>query len=395
MMANLGDLHNLGLREQSLADFDDTCRALMRRSMQIGNIQAGVGLWINVVGILLLAGLVGGGLWLGVSSASVLTSFAAMGMLLEPLSELVRARSSMHTKLARLGDLFQLIDRLRERQQEIGQEPLHGSLESLRFEKVSYRPHMTPFLWSPRRYRKQATELQEGDPAVVGEVIIREVSFEARRGEILGIIGRSGAGKSTLAHLALRLLDPTAGRILANDQDTAHLNLATYWKQASLVTQLTFQVEGSIAEEVRLVHPRAKEEELCRALDEAGIDATLRAANLDSDDLEDDGSQAAWHTRSLRQRTEWARLWLRPTRLVVLDEPTSLVDAAQEQRFVQSLLRHKKDWITLLISHRATTLAACDRLLVMEAGRIVAEGPRSEILPRWLPALLSEGALAS
>ena len=94
-----------------------------------------------------------------------------------------------------------------------------------------------------------------------------------------------------------------------------------------------------------------------------------------------------WRTRSLEQRLEWARVILRGASLVVLDEPTSMVDETQEDVFTSSLVRRKADRITVLVSHRPRTLAVCDRILVLQGGRQAAFGPRDEILKEWLSRL--------
>lgn len=368
IFSNLHDLHGLGLHDQALEQFDEACGTWTARSLRMSQIQTGVGAWINVSGILVLAGVLGGVLLLGHGAAGALTAFAALGMLLEPLSEVVRIKTVMQTKVAKLSDILQFNDgRLSERQQHSGQVELTEPITHLRLENVGY--------------------------ALQGVPILQGVNLEARQGEIIGLIGRSGAGKTTLANLILRLLDPTTGRVLVNGRDLNEISLSSFWRQASAITQVPCRVEGTIADEVSLVRPEASDAEVTGALEEAGIEPGLRHQHLDSEHLHD-GGQAMWHTRSLQQRVEWARIWLRPARLVVLDEPTSLCDPALEQRFLQSLLRRRGEWITFLISHRPATLAVCDRLIVIDAGRVVAEGPRGEMLGRWLPTLETEGARA-
>lgn len=366
IFSNLHDLHGLGLRDQALSQFDEACSTWTARTLRMARIQSGGGAIISVIGIVLLAGVLGIALGMGGAAAGAITAFVAMTMLLEPLGELVRIHIAMQTKVAKLGDIFEFNEgRFNERRQHDGQIALAEPIISIRLENVAYE--------------------------LAGVPLLADVHLEARRGEIIGIIGRSGAGKTTLAHILLRLLDPTSGTYLINDKDSRHISLASFWSQTSAVTQIPVRLESTLAEEVAWVYPQAASQALEDALKEAGIDPQLR-----HEPLEELGQhrEAVWHTRSLQQRVEWARVWLRPASLVVFDEPTSLCDPTLEQRFLQSLLRRRHGWITFLISHRPATLAVCDRLIVVECGRIVAQGPRKQILAQWMPTLESEGVKA-
>jgi ABC-type multidrug transport system fused ATPase/permease subunit len=369
IFTNLHDLHRLGLRQEALDRLDKACDLWTARSVRLSRIQTSAAALVHVAGILLLAALLGLAYAAGQGSTTLWTTFAALAMLLEPLGELVRIRTAMQIKVTKLGDILQFNEnRLQERRQLSGTTKLDGPIVSLRLNSVSY-------------------ELK-------GVPLLRDITLEASRGEIVGIIGRSGAGKTTLANILLRLLDPTSGQICVNGIDARDLCLTSFWSQTSGIFQVPVRLEASIAEELALVHPQATEEEILRALVEAGIPPELRWHSLPAGDTQEPAGQDAWHTRSLQQRLEWARIWLRPASLVVLDEPTSLCDSHFEQRFLQGLLQRRGQWITFLISHRPATLAVCDRLIVLDAGRIVAQGPRGAILTHWLSALDEKGAQA-
>ncbi len=360
IFSNVRDLHNYGLREQALRQFGEFCTVLAGYTLQVAKLQARVGLWLNGAGIVLLAGLVAFVVGAGVAPAAALTCFAALGMILEPLSDVVRSHAAIQNRSAKLGELLELIERLGQEERGGADIPVCPPIESLRLENLGYD--------------------RDGVP------ILEDIRFEAKRGEIIGIVGRSGAGKTTLANLVLRLATSTRGRIYVNGIDASQLDPEAFWRQAGCITQIACRVNGTVREEVLLARPEANDEELRAALDEAGIDPQRLDEPLEADDWHQ-GSVPSWHTRSLQQRMQWARLVLRKASLVVLDEPTSLADPASEQRFVRGLRERGHDRITLVISHRPGTLAACDRLIVLDHGRVVDEGPRADVLARWLPRI--------
>lgn len=359
MFANLRDLHNFGMTTEAVRHFDESCALLAARSLNVVKAQRRAGAWLNLVGIVFLAAAAGGLMALGVSAAVALTCFAALGTLLEPLTEIVYAVTPLLTCSKHLTALFAIIHSLRCEQQHSGKRVLEDPVHELLLENVSY---------------------ERG-----GHLILDAINLRAQRGSIVGIMGRSGAGKTTLANLVLQLIEPTGGRFLVNGVDVQELDLPSYWRQATAVLQTPCLLGGTLAQEVSLARPDATPDEIERAMTFAGIDASLHGAGLECEGPPSDASTDSWHTRSLQQRLEWARLAVRPAHLVVLDEPTSLADAAQEQSFTRRLLERRQDRITLLFSHRPMTLAVCDRLLVLEDGRAVAEGPPADILPRWLP----------
>ncbi len=366
IFSNPHDLHGLGLRDQALSQFDEACSTWTARTLRMARIQSGGGAIISIIGIVSLAAVLGIALLIGGSASGAITAFVAMTLLLEPLGELVRIHIAMQIKVAKLGDILEFNEgRFNERRQNDGQIALIEPINSIRLANVSYE--------------------------LAGVPLLTDICVEAHQGEIIGIIGRSGAGKTTLAHILLRLLDPTSGTYLINGKDSRRLSLASFWSQTSAVTQVPVRLESTLAEEVAWVYPQATSQALEDALKEAGIDPQLRHERLEKLGQR---WEAVWHTRSLQQRVEWSRVWLRPASLVVFDEPTSLCDPDLEQRFLQSLLQRRHKWITFLISHRPATLAVCDRLIVVERGRIVAQGPRKQILAQWVPTLESEGAKA-
>lgn len=204
------------------------------------------------------------------------------------------------------------------------------------------------------------------------------VDLELRRGEIVGIAGRSGSGKSTLAQIVLRLRAPTAGRVLADGVPVGDIEPRRWAQLVTLVPQDVALVHGTLRDNV-VFHDRG--------LADAAVEAAVRAAALTEvvaslpDGL---ATPVGASTRDLSggqvQRVGLARALVRDPAVLVLDEPTSALDERSEAALHRSLSELGRDRIVLVIAHRRTTLAMCDRLVVLADGRVVRDGPRAEVL---------------
>ncbi len=368
MFSNLKDLRNYGLQSHTLKQFESWCQMLATRSSEMVKLREGAGMLLGTSGIVMLALMAGVALWLGMDVGGVITCFVAFTMILDPMSKVVRTHMVVSPRVEKISALLRLCGQASELHQRGGRTILKSPIESLQLEDVSYCVNQAP--------------------------ILDQVSLTLRRGELVGLIGRSGAGKTTLSNLLLRLLDYTSGTICINGQDARELELNSFWRHCAYVSQVPCPFGETLEEQVRLVRPGSSNDEVVQALSSAGIDSALRFESLESCSLHET-PQKLWNTRSLKQKVEWARLSLRNASLVVLDEPTSLVDPPSEQLLLANLRRHRNDRITVVISHRLSTLAVCDRLLVVEQGKLVADGPREEVLPQWLSCLEQEKEKAS
>jgi ABC-type transport system involved in cytochrome bd biosynthesis fused ATPase/permease subunit len=206
----------------------------------------------------------------------------------------------------------------------------------------------------------------EGDgPALDG------VTFAIRSGETLALAGESGAGKSSIAHLLLRFADPQAGRILLNGRPLPEYSIRWLRSQISLVAQDTWLFHGSIADNLRIARPGASQTDL---------ESAARAASLHDFILSlTDGYHTQLGERGARlsggqaQRLAIGRALLKNAPILILDEPTSHLDAQNEQGVMQAI-RHASQGKTVLhITHRLHTVAGVDRLLFLRDGRLVDE----------------------
>jgi len=227
-----------------------------------------------------------------------------------------------------------------------------------------------------------------------GEIEFRDVSFEYQSGqsvlsrinlriapgEKVAIVGATGVGKSTLISLVPRLYDPSSGTVLIDGEDIRKYSLQSLRAQISLVLQDSLLFSGTIRENIAFGRPGATDEEI--------VAAAVVANAAEFIDLLPDGYETpvaeggTTLSGGQKQRVAIARAILRSSPILILDEPTSGLDAVSERIVIDALERAARGRTTLLIAHRLTTVRLADRIIVLEKGRIVEEGPHQELLAR-------------
>ena len=204
------------------------------------------------------------------------------------------------------------------------------------------------------------------------------VSLEVRSGEKVAIVGPSGAGKSTLFHLLLRFYDPKSGTISLDGVPIRQADPAEMRARIALVPQDSVVFAASARENIRFGRPDASDAEVERAADLAHASEFLRRLPGGFDAQL--GERGVTLSGGQRQRIAIARAILRDAPLLLLDEATSALDAESEtlvQTALEELMRHRT---TLVIAHRLATVLSCDRILVMDQGRIVEQGTHAELV---------------
>ncbi|SFT02980.1 ABC transporter ATP-binding protein [Saccharopolyspora flava] len=214
-------------------------------------------------------------------------------------------------------------------------------------------------------------------PALTG------LDLEIRPGEFTMVTGPSGAGKSTLAKLLLRFYDPTAGRIALDGVDLSDLSVRTLRDEIALVPQEAAVFHGTVADNIAFGAPSATRAEIVAAAREADADEFVRALP-DGYDTEL-GERGALLSGGQRRRITLARAILRGASVLVLDEPTNGLDAASARRVLEPLRRLARTRTTLLISHDLDLAAEADRVVVVDGGRVVDQGPPAHLPPAHLP----------
>ncbi|WP_316190579.1 ABC transporter transmembrane domain-containing protein [Bradyrhizobium sp. SZCCHNS2096] len=207
---------------------------------------------------------------------------------------------------------------------------------------------------------------------------INDVSFEIKAGEKVAIVGPSGAGKSTLFHLLLRFYDPVSGRIALDSVPVRDADPRKVRERIALVPQEPAVFAASARENIRFGRPEASDAEVERAAELAHASEFIR--RLPEGFETPLGERGVTLSGGQRQRIAIARAILRNAPLLLLDEATSALDAESETLVQTALEELMRGRTTLVIAHRLATVLSCDRILVMEQGRIVEQGTHASLV---------------
>jgi ATP-binding cassette subfamily B protein len=312
-------------------------------------------LFFGAIALVLWAGardVLAGTLDVGVLAQFVIYAFLAAGSLAglsEVWGDVLRAAGAME----RIGELFEERAEITSPAQPTAlPRPMEGAL---RFEHIEFHYPSRP----------DAPALHDFDLSI-------------RPGETVALVGPSGAGKSTVFALLLRFYDPQTGRITLDGIDLRALALPELRGAIALVPQETVIFGGSAAENIRFGRQDADDEEVRDAARAAEANEFIMAMSKGYG--EELGERGVRLSGGQRQRIAIARAILRDAPLLLLDEATSALDAQSEAAIQQALERLEKGRTTLVIAHRLATVQRADRIVVMDGGRIVAQGTHHSLL---------------
>jgi ATP-binding cassette subfamily B protein len=208
--------------------------------------------------------------------------------------------------------------------------------------------------------------------------VLQDVSFEAHPGEMVALVGLTGAGKTTAVSLIPRFYDPLSGRVLIDGTDVREYDLRALRERIALVLQDPVLFRGTIAENIRYGRLDATNDDLRRAAIAAHADEFV--ARLEGGYETEVGESGSGLSGGERQRLSIARAVLKDAPILILDEPTSSLDAISEEVVFNALKRLRAGRTTIVIAHRLSTIRDADRILVLDRGQVVACGRHDEIL---------------
>jgi ATP-binding cassette, subfamily B, bacterial len=280
------------------------------------------------------------------SLGQLLMVLTYLGQLYEPLKTISKKAAGIQSYLASAERAFALLDEQPEVPERPDARPLARAHGAVAFRGVS-------FAYGPDR------------------PVLHDVSFEVAPGTRLGIAGATGAGKTTLISLLTRFYDPTAGEILLDGVDLQDYRLDDLRRQFAVVLQDPVLFSTSIAENIAYAAPGATREQIVAAAQASNAHEFVE--RLPQGYETQVGDRGVKLSGGQRQRIALARAFLKDSPVLILDEPTSSVDAQTESAIVEALERLKRGRTVIIISHRPSTLAGCSAVLLIDNGRVVAD----------------------
>jgi ATP-binding cassette, subfamily B, bacterial len=267
---------------------------------------------------------------------------------------------------------------------EIGGElaQASGAAERL-FEILAVKPAIVPPARPlaaplPARGDVAFTNVRFSYPTRPNLAALDSVAFRVKSGEKVAIVGPSGAGKSTIFHLLLRFYDPVAGRITLDGMSLSDFDPNDLRARIALVPQDSVMFATSVRDNIRFGRPDASDADVARAADHAHASTFIAA--MPSGMETQVGERGVTLSGGQRQRIAIARAILRDAPLLLLDEATSSLDAESETQIAAALGELMQNRTTIVIAHRLATVLSCDRILVLDQGRIVEEGTHQTLV---------------
>jgi subfamily B ATP-binding cassette protein MsbA len=288
------------------------------------------------------------------TSGAFVAFITALFMMYGPAKKLSRVNANLQQAMAATDRIFEVLDTHSEVVDRPGATAMSGLRFGLEFRDV--------------RFTFPGTD----QPTLDG------VTLEVAVGQTLALVGRSGAGKTTLANLIARFYDPTSGGVFIDGRDLLDLTVASLRAHLGIVTQETVLFDDTVAANIAYGRPGATLTEIESAARAAHAHEFVVAMEHGYDTLIGERGQRL--SGGQRQRLAIARALLRDSPILILDEATSALDAESEMLVQDALGALMKNRTSVVIAHRLSTVRRADRIVVLEAGRVVESGTHEQLL---------------
>ena len=275
------------------------------------------------------------------------------GILIGPFSSAARVFAQIREAQGATQRVFEILDT----QAEVSDSPTATTLPPV---SGHIRADHIGFAYDPRR------------------PVLTDVSFEAKPGELIAIVGPTGSGKTTVMNLLHRFYDPTEGVITIDGHDLRHVTMDSWYRQIALVPQETILFGGTILDNIRYGNEKATQEEVVAASRAAHTHDFIMGFPDQYQTIV--GEKGINVSGGQRQRIAIARAIVKNPRILLLDEATSALDGESERLVQEALEELMKGRTTFVIAHRLTTIQRADRILVLNKGRLVETGTHAELM---------------
>jgi subfamily B ATP-binding cassette protein MsbA len=277
----------------------------------------------------------------------------ALGSLYPPVRRIGQINNNVQRGMAGLARVFELMDTQPEILDRADAVTLGSMQEEIQFRNVSFGYE-------------------------IDRLVLQEISFTAKLGEIVAIVGSSGVGKTTLVNLIPRFYDPTSGYITIDGMDIRRVTVRSLRDQMGIVTQDTILFDDTVFNNIAYGRREVAAEKIVEAARVANAEEFIQALPA--------GYQTRIGERGVRlsggekQRVALARAVLRDPPILILDEATSALDAESERLVQEALDRLMQGRTTFIIAHRLSTIIKADTILVLDEGRLIEQGTHAELL---------------
>jgi ATP-binding cassette subfamily B protein len=227
-------------------------------------------------------------------------------------------------------------------------------------------------------YLPEMAETEAPHPSTSQDEVLKDISFKVKTGQTVAIVGQTGAGKTSLVKLINRTYDTTQGQVLVDGVDVRDWNLASLRSQVSMIEQDIFLFSRTVSDNIAFGKPDATKEEVEAAAKFAQADDFIQSFDQGYDTIV--GERGVTLSGGQRQRIALGRAFLTDPHILILDDSTSAIDSATEDRIQRAIANAARGRTTFIITHRLSQIRWADLIIVLRKGRIAAIGTHDELM---------------